>query len=153
LGDAIGKAMFKHVANEEASVAWGNAFHDKKTTMDYHAIPYAVFTYPEIAAVGMTQEEAKKHHEILVGSARYSDVAKGQAMMEYDGFTKAIVDKQTGKILGFHIIGPYAPMLIQEVINGMALGGNISFISHGLHIHPALPELILRTLGNLSEPR
>jgi dihydrolipoamide dehydrogenase len=150
-GDAIGKAMFKHVANEEAAVAWRNAFHEKKTKMDYQTIPYAVFTYPEIAAVGMTEAEAKNHHEILVGTARYADVAKGDAMMEYDGFAKAIVDKQTGKILGFHIIGPYAPMLIQEVINGMALGGNIAFISHGMHIHPALPELILRTLGNLHE--
>jgi dihydrolipoamide dehydrogenase len=150
-GDAIGKAMFKHVANEEAVVAWKNAFYEKKTKMDYQTIPYAVFTYPEIAAVGMTEAEAKNHHEILVGTARYADVAKGDAMMEYDGFAKAIVDKQTGKILGFHIIGPYAPMLIQEVINGMALGGNIAFISHGMHIHPALPELILRTLGNLHE--
>ena len=71
--------------------------------------------------------------------------------MEYEGFAKAIVDKQNGKILGFHIIGPYAPMLIQEVINAMALGGNIAFIAQGMHIHPALPELILRTLGNLHE--
>jgi mycothione reductase len=150
-GDAIGKAMFKHVANEEAAVAWRNAFHDHKMKMDYHAIPYAVFTYPEIASVGMTEEEAKKNNKILLGRAQYSDVAKGEAMMEYDGFTKAIVDKETGKILGFHIIGPYAPMLIQEVINAMALGGDISLLAHGLHIHPALPELILRTLGNLNE--
>ncbi len=150
-GDAIGKAMFKHVANEEAVVAWRNAFHEKKMKMDYQVIPYAVFTYPEIAVVGLTEAEAKKHHQILVGMARYADVAKGDAMMEYEGFAKAIVEKQTGKILGFHIIGPYAPMLIQEVINGMALGGNIPFITHGMHIHPALPELILRTLGNLSE--
>jgi len=150
-GDVIGKAMFKHVANEEAVIAWQNAFHDHKTKMEYHTIPYAVFTYPEIASVGMTEEEAKKNHAILVGRARYSDVAKGGAMMEYDGFTKAIVDKQTGKILGFHIIGPYAPMLIQEVINAMTLGGDISLLTHGLHIHPALPELILRTVGNLSE--
>jgi dihydrolipoamide dehydrogenase len=138
-GDAIGKAMFKH------------AFHEKKRKMDYHAIPYAIFTYPEIAAVGITEQEAKQNHEILVGTARYTDVAKGDAMMENDGFAKAIVEKQTGKILGFHIIGPYAPMLIQEVINGMALGGNIQFISHGMHIHPALPELILKTLGSLKE--
>jgi len=150
-GDAIGKAMFKHVANEEAAICWRNAFHDHKTKMEYHAVPYAIFTYPQIAAVGMTEEEAKKNHTILVGRGRYSDVAKGEAMMEHDGFTKAIVDKQTGKILGFHIIGPYSPMLIQEVINAMALDGDISHLSHGLHIHPALPELILRTLGNLSE--
>lgn len=150
-GDAIGKAMFKHVANEEATVAWNNAFHEKKTKMDYQVVPYAVFTYPEIASVGLTEEEAEKRLEILVGIARYSDVAKGEAMMEQDGFAKAIVEKHTGKMLGFHIIGPHAPLLIQEVINGMALGGNIAFLSQGMHIHPALPELILRTLGNLRE--
>lgn len=150
-GDAIGKAMFKHVANEEAAVAWNNAFHEKKTKIDYQVIPYAIFTHPEIAAVGLTEEEAKKHSEILVGTARYSDVAKGEAMMEQDGFAKAIIEKHAGKILGFHIIGPHASLLIQEVINGMALGGNIAFVSQGMHIHPALPELILRTLGNLHE--
>ncbi len=150
-GDAIGKAMFKHVANEEAIIAWKNAFHEKKTKLDYQVVPYAVFTHPEIAAVGLTEEEARKGFEILVGTARYSDVAKGEAMMEQDGFAKAIIEKHTGKILGFHIIGPYASILIQEVINTMALAGNIAFVSHGMHIHPALPELILRTLGNLHE--
>ncbi len=153
-GDAIGKAMFKHVANEEASVIWRNAFHgDQKIKMEYHAIPYAIFTYPEIAAVGMTEQDARKQHQILVGHARYIDVAKGVAMMEEKGFAKAIVEKQTGKILGFHIIGPSASILIQEVTNAMALGGEIPLIARGLHIHPALPELILRTLGNLQEVR
>jgi len=151
-GDAIGKAMFKHVANEAANITWWNAFHDHKTAMNYDAIPYAIFTYPEIAAVGMTEDEAKKEHQILVGRARYSDVAKGLAMMETDGFTKAIVEKQTGKILGFHIIGPYASMLIQEVINVMAQNGTLWMLAKGMHIHPALSELILRTFGNLEEP-
>jgi dihydrolipoamide dehydrogenase len=151
-GDSIGKYMFKHVANEEAIIAWKNAFHEQKTKMDYSAVPYAVFTYPQIASVGLTEEEAKKNHQILVGKALYSDVAKGEAMMELEGFSKAIVNKENGKILGFHIIGPYAPILIQEVVNAMALGGQIGFIGQGMHIHPALSELILRTLGNLKEP-
>jgi dihydrolipoamide dehydrogenase len=148
-GDATGKYMFKHVANEEAMIAWRNAFHDNKKPMDYSAVPYAVFTYPQIASVGLTEEEAKKSHEILVGKAKYSDVAKGEAMVELDGFSKAIVDKENGKILGFHIIGPYASILIQEVVNAMALGGQIGFLGQGMHIHPAMPELILRTLSNL----
>lgn len=151
-GDALGKYMFKHVANEEAIVSWRNAVHDHKTPMDYSAIPYAVFTYPQIAAVGLTEKEAKKNHQILVGKARYSDVAKGEAMVELEGFAKAIIDKQSGKILGFHIIGPYSPILIQEVVNTMALGGQLGYIGQGMHIHPALPELILRTFGNLREP-
>jgi len=150
-GDAIGKYMFKHVANEEAIVSWRNAIHDHKTPMDYSSVPYAVFTYPQISAVGLTEIEAKKNHQILVGQARYSDVAKGEAMLELEGFAKAIVDKQSGKILGFHIIGPYSPILIQEVVNAMALGGQLGYIGRGMHIHPALPELILRTFGNLKE--
>ena len=151
-GDAIGKYMFKHVANEEAILAWRNAIGEHKHPMDYSAVPFAVFTYPQIAGVGLSEEEAKKSHQILVGKAKYSDVAKGEAMMELEGFTKAIVNKEDGKILGFHIIGPYAPILVQEVVNAMALGGQIDYIGRGMHIHPALPEIILRTFGNLKEP-
>jgi dihydrolipoamide dehydrogenase len=151
-GDAIGKYMFKHVANEEALVAWNNAINNKKIPMEYSAVPYAVFTYPQIAGVGLTEVEAKKEKQILIGKAKYSDVAKGEAMVELEGFTKAIVNKKDGKILGFHIIGPYAPILVQEVVNAMALGGQIGFIGQGMHIHPALPELILRTFNNLKEP-
>jgi mycothione reductase len=150
-GDAIGKAMFKHVANKEAGVAWNNALHEKKVKMEYQAVPYAVFTYPEIASVGLTERQAKKNSQLLVGTARYSDVAMGEVMREYEGFTKAIVEKNTGKILGFHIIGPHASLLIQEIINVMALGGNIAFLTQGMHIHPALTEVILRTFGNLNE--
>jgi dihydrolipoamide dehydrogenase len=148
-GDAIGKYMYKHVANQEATLAWQNAFHKNKIPMNYSAIPYAVFTHPEIAGVGLTEEEAENKFEILVGKASYNEVSKGEAMMEVEGFSKAIADKKTGRIIGFHIIGPYASMLIQEVINAMALGGDIGYIGRGLHIHPALSELILRTLGNL----
>ncbi len=151
-GDAIGKFMFKHVANEEAVIAWRNAVHDHdKTKMDYSSVPYAVFSYPQIAAVGLTEKEANDKYDILIGKANYSDVAKGEAMVENDGFTKAIVEKSSGKILGFHIIGPYAPILIQEVIDIMAIGGNISHLAHGMHIHPALSEVVLRTLGKLKE--
>ncbi len=152
LGDAKGKAMFKHVANEEAYIAWNNAFNKKnKVSLDYNKIPYAVFTYPQIAAVGLTLEQAKKDHKVLIGTAKYTDVTKGQAMVEKDGFTKAIIDKKTKKILGFHIIGPYAAILIQEVINAMSIGAEIGYIAHGMHIHPALPELILNTFANMKE--
>jgi len=86
-----------------------------------------------------------------VGKALYSSVAQGEAMIEENGFAKAIVEAKTEKILGFHIIGPYAPILIQEVINVMAAKGNVNHLQTGMHIHPALPELILKTLNNLEE--
>ena len=150
-GDATGKYMFRHVANEEASIAWNNSKEDHKHPMDYSAVPYAVFTYPQIAGVGLTEVEAKEHYSILIGGAKYSDVTKGEAMADLHSFTKAIVDKTNRKILGFHIIGPYAAILIQEVVNAMALGGEIGYIGQGMHIHPALPELILKSFSNLHE--
>lgn len=152
-GDVIGKQMFRHVANKEASLAWHNAVFEEKIKMGYDASPYAVFSHPQIASLGLTEEQAiKNNHEILIGRANYLDVAKGGAMMEEESFAKAIVDKNTWKILGFHIIGPYAPILIQEVTNAMATGGSMHPIAKGMHIHPALSELILAALGNLKEP-
>jgi dihydrolipoamide dehydrogenase len=97
----------------------------------------------------MTEEAARKAHKVLVGKAKYSDVAQGEAMMEEIGFAKAIVEADTGKILGFHIIGPYAPILIQEVINATASGGGTDQIQTSMHIHPAVTELIPEVLSNL----
>jgi len=149
VGDADGQQMFTHVANREASLAWHNSTHKTKIKMDYSAAPHAVYSHPQIASVGLTEENAKKDYHILVGRAKYFDTAKGEAMMEEEGFAKAIVDGHGGKILGFHIIGPYAPELIQEVVNAMASGGGVHSINEGMHIHPAMSELILRTFENL----
>jgi mycothione reductase len=151
-GDVTGRAMFRHSANVESDIAWYNAQHKNRVKMDYRVIPHAVFSYPQIASVGLTEAEATKDYNILVGIARYSDVAKGEAMQEHDGFAKAIVEQTSGNILGFHIIGPYAPILIQEVIDVMSLNGGVSHLAHGMHIHPALPEVITATLGRLQIP-
>jgi len=151
VGDINGQQMFTHVANVEASVAADNAMHGSKTKMDYSATPHAVYSHPQIASVGMTEEAAIKTHKVLVGRAKYSEVAKGEAMMEETGFAKAVVEADTGKILGFHIIGPYAPILIQEVIDTMTAGISIDHIQASMHIHPALTELIPVSLTNLSD--
>ncbi len=148
-GDAIGRFMFRHVANKEAEVAWYNSTYKHKKMMSYNAIPHAVFTYPQVASVGMTEAEAKKNHDIIVGKAYYSDIAMGWAMMEKNGFAKAIVEKNTNKILGFHIIGPYASILIQEIVNVMESDKKITSLIKSIHIHPALSELIPATLSNL----
>jgi dihydrolipoamide dehydrogenase len=149
VGDINGQQMFTHVANVEALLAADNAIHGKKIKMDYSAAPHAVYSYPQIASVGLTEEAARKAHKVLVGKAKYLDVAQGEAMMEEKGFAKAIVEADKGRILGFHIIGPYAPILIQEVINAMASGRGIDQIQIGMHIHPAITELIPRVLSNL----
>lgn len=151
-GDANGQQMFTHMANYEADVVSQNMLREKTLAVDYHAAPHAAFTYPQIAAVGLRQAEAAKDHHILIGQARYQDVVKGEAMKEERGFAKAIVDAETDTILGFHIIGPYAPILIQEITNTMAVGGTVDDVFRGVHIHPALPELIQSTLGSLNPP-
>ncbi len=153
-GDAIGKKMFRHAANHEAELVWHNAVHGKKSRMNYLTVPHAVFSWPEIASVGMTEEQAVKimgRQDLLVGRAMYSDVARGDAMMETEAFAKAIVHRKTGKILGYHIIGPQASVLIQEVVNAMAADGNLWSVAKGIHIHPALSEVVLKPFGKLKE--
>jgi dihydrolipoamide dehydrogenase len=152
-GDAIGKEMFKHVANYEAEVAWHNAVHEHKVKVDYSAAPHAVFTHPQVASVGLKEAEAKqKGFKILVGKAYYKDTALGLAMGEPEGFVKVIVERETGKLLGGHIIGPYASILIQEIIDAMVTGDKTFFpIIRGMHIHPAMPEVVQRACGSLRE--
>lgn len=153
VGDANGQQMFTHVANVEASLAADIAIHGSKLKMDYSAAPHAVYSHPQIASVGLTEEAARKKYKVLVGKVEYSNVAQGEAMMEEKGFAKAVVEADSRKILGFHIIGPYAPIMIQEVINTMASGGRIDQIQMGMHIHPAITELIPAVLSNLENPQ
>lgn len=169
-GDAIGPRyyMFKHVANYEARVAWYNAHstlhpeeahkhghgdHATKVPADYHAVPWAVFSNPEIAGVGLTQQQAKEQgYNLLVGKQQYKDTAKGEAMHDPAGFVKLIVDKETQKILGAHIVGPHASILIQEITNIMNCGdGTILPLYQAMHIHPALSEVVSYALGNFQE--
>jgi mycothione reductase len=148
-GDIIGRQMFTHAGDKEAEIAWHNATHDEKIRMDFGLVPRAVFTRPQIASVGLTEEAAREKYDILVGRAKYSDTVKGEAIIEKEGFAKAVVEKSSGKILGFHIIGPQASILIQEVVNAMANGQDVKSITGSMHIFPALSELITETLGNL----
>jgi mycothione reductase len=150
-GDAIGKEMFKHVANYEAGIVWHNSVHDHKVPMDYSVAPHAVFSYPQVAAVGMKEVEAKeKGYETLVGRAYYRETAMGAAMGEPDGFVKVIVERGTGKILGGHMVGPEASTLIQEIVNAMVSETrSYAPIVRAMHIHPALSEVVQQAFGNL----
>ena len=152
-GDATGKLMFKHKANYESQLVFYNAFMGEHIKADYHAVPHALFTEPEVAAVGMTEEEAAKKHDILVGYHRYEDTAKGEAMMVKDYFVKVILEKDTYRILGAHIVGPEASILIQEIVNLMYTRDQTAApIYNGMHIHPALSEVVERAFYHLHEP-
>jgi len=149
VGDCNGKAMFTHAGDREAEIAWNNATLKKKVRMDFDSVPHAVFTYPQIAAIGLSEEKARKEHDVLVGKAMYSGTVMGEAMAEHDGFAKAVMEKKTGKILGFHIIGPHAAMLIQEVVNAVIQGHGSKSITGSMHIFPALTNLIPDVFSNI----
>ena len=156
LGDADGKYPFKHVANYEAHIVYYNAILKTMTKVDYHAVPHAVFTYPEIASVGLGEKEAIEKYgqdKVLIGIHRYQDTAKGEAMNVKDYFVKVIVENGTMKILGAHIIGPYASVLIQEIINLMYTPEQSAKpIIQGMHIHPALNEVVEKAFQSLMPP-
>src|SRR2546428_547443 len=124
----------------------------RRVKVDYHAIPHAVFTYPEIASVGLKEKEAVQQYgdKIRIGFYKYEDTAKGEAMNVKDYFVKVIIDGSTRRILGAHIIGPYASILIHEIVNVMYTSDRSSdTINEAIHIHPALSEVVQRAFGGL----
>ena len=149
VGDIIGRQMFTHAGDKEAKIAWHNATHSDKIKMDFTAVPHAVFSYPQIASVGLTEARARKMHTVLVGKAKYSDIVAGDTMDEKEGFAKAIAEKGSRRLLGFHVIGPHASFIIQEAANVIADSGTVNAIIDKMHTFPTLPELIPEALEKL----
>jgi dihydrolipoamide dehydrogenase len=155
-GDAHGRYLFKHVANYESIIVYYNAVLKRRSRVDYHAVPHAVFTYPEIASVGLKQDEAAKQYgddHLLIGFERYEDLAKGEAMDLKDYFVKVILERDNLRILGAHVVGPYASALIQEIINLMYTPDQSARpILDAMHIHPALSEVVQRAFQSTMTP-
>ena len=147
LGDIVGEYLLKHNANHEARAVVQNLFGEEREPVDYGAMPFAVFGSPEVAGVGMREEELRAaDEEYAVRVYDYQDTARGKAM-KADGFVKVLIDLE-GHILGCHIIGPEASNLIQEVVVAMTMGtGTIHDISESVHIHPALSEVVDRAFA------
>ena len=155
-GAANGRYLFKHKANYDAEVVYDNAVLGRKVPFDYHAVPHAVFTDPEIASVGLKEKEALESvgpDRILIGFERYEDTAKGEAMAVKKYFVKVILERDSFRILGAHIIGPEASVLIQEIINLMYTPEQSARpLMAAMHIHPALSEVVQRAFGSLMTP-
>ena len=145
LGDSIGHYMFKHSANMEAQYAFNNIMHPHKIPVDYTAMPHAIFSSPQVASVGHTEQELKKKGVPYKKAIyNYIDTAMGQAIEDRDGFVKFLVSNE-GKILGCHILGSHASILIHEVLVILKAGdGTIGSIEKTVHIHPALSEVVAR---------
>ena len=158
LGDVSSPYQLKHVANQEARAVQYNllqdAWHGDTSTLreyDHRFVPAAVFTDPQIAEVGMTEEQARDAGlDITVKVQNYGDVAYGWAMEDSEGLCKIIAEKGTGKILGAHIIGAQAPTVIQPLLQAMSFGLSAQDMARGQYwIHPGLPEVVENALLGL----
>jgi dihydrolipoamide dehydrogenase len=154
LGDATGKHMFRHTANYEADLVWKNAFTEHKIAADYHAVPHAVFGYPQVGSVGYTEKQATDlGYSIYVGKAKYTDVTKGFAMGEEESLVKVIVDANTRRILGASIVGSDSADLIQQIVYLMNTDTQDYMpLVNSQIIHPALSEVVINAFVNMTPP-
>ena len=157
VGDAIGKHMFRHTANYESKIVLHNLLKakskDERKTADFHAVPHAVFTYPHVAAVGLKESDANEAGlNILVGRAKYQDVAMGVAMADEHGFVKVVLEEH-GKILGASAIGPMAEELVQQVVYLMNTEHqDLMPIIESQVIHPTINEVLVQAFSELEHP-
>ena len=152
LGDISNPYQLKHVSNHEARVVQHNLLHlDAPAAMvkaRHEAVPSAVFTTPQVASVGLTEQAARERDvPYVVARQFYGDTAYGWAMEDTTSFAKVLADPETGRLLGAHIMGPEASNLIQPLIAGMAFGQSAGDIARGQYwIHPALSEVVENVL-------
>ncbi len=151
-GDAANHFQLKHMANAEMRVLRHNLLHPNNLrTLGHTLAPHAVFSHPQVAGVGLTQEQADARGAAYVTSVRaYSDTAYGWALEDTTSFVKLLADPQNRMLLGAHIIGPQAATLLQPLLQGMMLGQTVDQMAHDvLYVHPALTEVVEQALLDL----
>ncbi len=145
IGDIANSYQLKHLANAEATVAFWNLSHPgEERRQSYKAIPGAVFSNPQVASVGLTEQDARAQGlPISVGTRDYAGTAYGWAIVDETSFAKVIVNTETGLFVGAHILGPQAATLIQPIIQAMELDTPAATVARSVfYIHPALTEVV-----------
>lgn len=144
IGDVIGRLQLAHVASHEAVIAVDHIAGKNPEPIDYLAIPRATFTRPEVASLGLAENEAKEQgYDVKVGKFQLRGNGKALIYGEVDGFIKFVTDKNTGKILGVHMMGPHVTDMITETALAKVVGATASQIGHTVHPHPTLSEAIM----------
>ena len=142
VGDVTGKILLAHVASEQGIVAAENIM-GTDSKMSYHAIPNFIYTDPEIGSVGMTEQEAKdRGMDVRTSKATFKTNAMAHAIGDTTGFVKAIIDRETRKVLGVHILGPHATDLLAEAVTLVKMGMTVEEVKEVVHPHPTLSETI-----------
>ena len=142
IGDAVGGKLLAHKAEEEGVIA-AEVIAGHKVHMDHKSMPSVVYTWPEIASVGLAEHEVKASgREYKTGKFPFSANGRARTMGETSGFVKFIADAKTDELLGCHIIGPNASDLIQEVVLAFEYRGSSEDIGITVHSHPTLSETV-----------
>ncbi|MEX2653554.1 MAG: FAD-dependent oxidoreductase [Acidimicrobiia bacterium] len=153
LGDLRGGPMFTHTARHDADVIIGNLFRGVDSSIAGRVVPHAVFVDPEVASVGLTEDEAKAAgYPVTVGRQEFRGVAKARAIGETDGFVKIIADSVSGMLLGCHIVGPDAGNLIHEAVIAMVASAPATVLRDAIHVHPTLAESVNAAAGGVHRP-
>lgn len=140
IGDVTGKLMLAHVASHQGIIAAANAI-GQEARMHYNAVPAVIFTQPEIATVGMTQEMAQKAgYDVAIGKFPFQALGKSVASMDTEGFAQIITDKKSGEILGAQVVGHEASAIIGEIALAMANELTVDCVSETIHAHPTIAE-------------
>ncbi|WP_408955960.1 dihydrolipoyl dehydrogenase [Natroniella sp. ANB-PHB2] len=143
IGDVTAKIQLAHVASKQGIVAVENILGDKKE-MDYDVIPNTIFTHPEVASVGLTEEEAKEEGiEVEVGKFSFKGNGKAVTLNETQGLVKIVANARDGSIIGGHIVGPHASDLIHEITLALQTSLKVEEVAEMIHAHPTLSEAIL----------
>ena len=142
IGDVIAGPMLAHKAEEEG-VALAEMLAGESGHVNYETVPGIVYTWPEVATVGKTEEQLKEAGvEYNVGKFPFTANGRARAANMTDGFVKILADKKTDRVLGCHIIGPEAGTLIHEVVMAMEFGGSAEDVARAFHGHPTLNEAV-----------
>ena len=142
IGDAIGEPLLAHAASAEGEAAAANVTGHREK-VNYHAMPAAVYTHPELASVGMSEREAReKYPDVAVGKFSFSINGRALGERETEGFAKIIISQKHGEILGAFVVGPHASDLIAEVATAIASELTIDELIASVHAHPTLSEVV-----------
>lgn len=153
IGDINGKMMLAHVASAEGLVAVENIL-GKNSELNYNRVPYGIYGFPEIAYVGLTEQEAKRQ-KLNYKVSVFPLAANGKALAEgeSDGFIKVIADTQFGELIGVHILAVHATDMISEAVTTMELEGTVFEIAKAIHPHPTLSEIVMEAAhGIIDKP-
>ena len=141
IGDVIGGIMLAHKAEEEGT-ACVELMAGKAGHVNYPCCPAVVYTHPELASVGLTEEEARRQGEVKIGKFPFTANGRARGMDETDGSVKIIADAKTDRVLGVHILGAHASDMIAEAVIAMEFHASSEDIARSFHAHPTMPEAI-----------